>query len=74
VIERVIRLLLLVGLFLSIVVALAYSVRVFVALIGRTDWYWGGAVGAYAGPLLMAGAMYLNELRLRAAKQTGEVR
>lgn len=72
--ERFTRILLLVGLLLSTIAALAYSVRIIVGLVFGANWFWGGAFGAYLGPIVFAGAMYLNELRLRTAKQVGDVR
>ena len=71
--ERFVRLLLLAGLILSTIGALAYSMRIVLGQLMGVTWYWGGALVAYFGPLVFAGALYLNELRLRAARHSGDV-
>lgn len=69
--ERFVRLLLLTGLVLSTIGALAYAIRIVLGQIMGVSWYWAGAFVAYLGPLVFAAAMYFNELRLRTAKQIG---
>jgi hypothetical protein len=63
--DRWIRLLLLVGLLISSLGAIAYAIWIFLGLAVSTRWYWGGAIAAFIGPLSFATAAYLNELRVR---------
>ena len=66
-IDRWIRLLLLVGLLISSLGAIAYAVWIFLGLAISARWYWGRALAAFIGTLSFATAAYVNELRIRLA-------
>jgi hypothetical protein len=70
--DRVIRILLLVGLVLSTIGAIGFSVRIILGSVLPVRWYWGGAIGAYAGPFLFAATLYLDELRRRVTSPSRE--
>jgi len=59
--ERVARLILLIGLIFSGFVALIFSVRILLGQILGVSWFWGGAIGAYFGPLAFAAALFVYD-------------
>lgn len=64
--DSVVRFMLLIGLIFSSVAALTASLRIILGYALGTTWFWGGALAAYAGPVVFVAALYLDELRLRA--------
>ena len=65
--DGLVRLLLTVGLVLASVAAFTASLRVIVGYMFGTEWYWGGVLAAYAGPVAFAAALYLLDRRGKRA-------
>jgi hypothetical protein len=63
--DQALRFLLQIGLILSSVAALTASLRIILGYALGTTWYWGGALAAYAGPLIFTVALYIDALRRR---------
>lgn len=61
--SRAIQLVLQVGLLFSAIAAIVFAVRIVVGLTLGANWFWGGAVGAFLGPVSFAIALYLFERR-----------
>ena len=57
---RLISILLIAGLVLSSIAAIAGSVRIIIGVLLGVQWFWGGAFAAYVGPLCFAAALYLH--------------
>ena len=69
-IDRAIQVLLKTGLALSSIAAIAASVRVIFGFVIGVDWFWGGPLAAYSGPLAFAGALRLHQLSQRKSRDT----
>jgi hypothetical protein len=59
--SRAINLLLEAGLIVSALGALAYAIRIILGTVINISWYWGGAIGAFAGPVAFAAALNLYQ-------------
>ena len=70
-IDRAIHVLLKTGLALSSIAAIAASVRIIFGFFVGVDWYWGGPLAAYSGPLAFAGALRLHQLQSRSGDTSG---
>ena len=66
--SRAITLLLQAGLFLTAIAGILFAVRIILQQTVGGSWYWGGAMAAFAGPVLFALALYLFERRDAAGK------
>lgn len=62
--SRAIQLTLQVGLLFSAIAAIVFAVRIIIGLTLGANWFWGGAVGAFLGPVSFAIALYLYERRV----------
>jgi hypothetical protein len=56
--NKAIRILLVVGIALSSLGALTASVRIILGFVLGANWFWGGIVAAYLGPLAFAASLY----------------
>ena len=61
--DSMIRLLLQIGLILSTLAAFIASVRIFLGLGLGLNWFWGGPMAAYLGPVSFAFALFMFERR-----------
>ena len=61
--NRAILLSLQLGMLLSTIAAIVFAIRIVVGLTLGANWFWGGAVGAFIGPVSFAIALYLFERR-----------
>jgi len=52
---------LLIGVIISSFVALVFSVRILLGQLLGVGWFWGGAIGAYFGPLAFAAALFVYD-------------
>ena len=61
--SRAISLTLQIGIFLSAVAGILFAIRIILQQTIGGSWYWGGAMAAFAGPVLFTIAFHLFERR-----------
>ena len=61
--SQVITLILRVGVLLSGIAGILFTVRIILEQTVGGSWYWGGALAAFSGPVFFSAALYLFERR-----------